>query len=183
MDGRTPLAGTLRLRLGLGALLVVLVLAVFAQVRGFDFLRFDDQTYVAKNPDVASGLTARSLVWAFTTGRAANWHPLTWISHMIDVDLFGMWAGGHHLTNVAIHALTTLLLFSFLLGLVGNPWTAASLAALWAVHPLRCESVAWVAERKDVLSGLFWMATVLAFARYASGKRSLRENGAALECF
>ncbi len=183
MEGRKPRAGTLRLRLGLGAALVLLVLAVFAQVRGFDFLRFDDQTYVAKNPDVASGLTARSLVWAFTTGRAANWHPLTWISHMIDVDLFGMWAGGHHMTSVAIHAATTLLLFSFLLGLVANPWTAASLAALWAVHPLRCESVAWVAERKDVLSGLFWMATVLAFTRYATGRRSQGAYAAALVFF
>ena len=162
----------IRLRLGLGAALVLLVCAVFAQARGFDFLHFDDQTYVAKNPDVASGLTARSVGWAFTTGRAANWHPLTWLSHMADVELFGMWAGGHHLVNVAIHALTTLLLFIFLLGLVASPWTAASLAAVWAVHPLRCESVVWVAERKDVLSGFFWMATVLAWKRYGEGGRS-----------
>jgi tetratricopeptide (TPR) repeat protein len=172
-----------RLRLGLGAVLVLLVLAVFAQVRRFDFLRIDDQTYVSKNPDIASGLTARSVAWAFTTGRAANWHPLTWISHMIDVELFGMWAGGHHLTSVAIHAATTVLVFSFLLGIVSNPWTAASLAALWAVHPLRCESVAWVAERKDVLSGLFWMATVLAYTRYAIDPRRRRAYAAALACF
>src|SRR5712672_2699599 len=142
----------------LGAALVLLVLAVFAQTRGFEFLHFDDQTYVSKNPDVASGLTAHGVAWAFTTGRAANWHPLTWISHMTDVELFGMWAGGHHLVSVAIHAVTTLLVFAFLLGLVSSPWTAASLAALWAIHPLRCESVAWVAERKDVLSAFFWMA-------------------------
>ena len=173
----------MRLRLGLGAVLVVVVLAVFAQVRDFGFLRIDDQTYVSKNPDIASGVTARSVAWAFTTGRAANWHPLTWISHMIDVELFGMWAGGHHLTNVAIHAATTVLLFSFLLGMVANPWTAASLAALWAVHPLRCESVAWVAERKDVLSGLLWMATVLAYARYATDLRRRRAYAAALACF
>lgn len=160
------------LRLALGAALVLLVCAVFAQSRGFEFLRFDDHTYVAKNPDVASGLTARSVGWAFTTGRAANWHPLTWLSHMADVELFGMWAGGHHLVNVAIHALTTVLLFAFLLGLVASPWTAASLAALWAIHPLRCESVMWVAERKDVLSGLLWMATVLAWTRYGKGVRS-----------
>jgi hypothetical protein len=160
------------MRLWLGAALVVLVVAVFAQARGFSFLHFDDQTYVAKNPDVASGLTAHSVVWAFTTGRAANWHPLTWLSHMADVELFGMWAGGHHLVSVAIHAATTLLLFGFLLGLVARPSTAAALAALWAIHPLRCESVLWVAERKDVLSGLFWMATVLAWTRYAAGSRS-----------
>jgi Flp pilus assembly protein TadD len=183
MERRPPRAGTLRLRLGLGALLVLLVLAVFAQVRDFGFLRIDDQTYVSRNPDVASGVTARSVAWAFTTGRAANWHPLTWISHMIDVELFGMWAGGHHLTNVAIHAATTLLLFSFLLGIVANPWTAASLAALWAVHPLRCESVAWIAERKDVLAGLFWMATVLAYARYAADPRPRRAYAAALAWF
>lgn len=183
MEARTPRAGTLRLRLGLGALLILLVIAVFAQVRGFEFLHFDDQTYVSKNPDVASGLTAHAVAWAFTTGRAANWHPLTWISHLVDVELFGMWPGGHHLTNVAIHAVTTLLLFSFLLRLVANPWTAASLAALWAVHPLRCESVAWVAERKDVLSGLFWMATVLAFIRYARGERSRGAYAAALVWF
>ena len=101
---------------------------------------------------------------------------------MIDVELFGMWAGGHHLTSVAIHAATTVLLFSFLLGIVANPWTAASLAALWAVHPLRCESVAWVAERKDVLSGLLWMATVLAYARYATDLRRRRAYAAALAC-
>jgi len=164
--------GQKTLRLALGAALVLLVGAVFAQSRSFEFLRFDDHTYVLKNPDVASGLTARSVGWAFTTGRAANWHPLTWLSHMADVELFGMWAGGHHLVNVAIHALTTLLLFTFLLGLVASPWTAASLAALWAIHPLRCESVVWIAERKDVLSGLLWMATVLAWRRYVDGGRS-----------
>lgn len=171
------------LRLALAAALVLLVGVVFAQARGFDFLRFDDQTYVAKNPDVTSGLTARSIGWAFTTGRAANWHPLTWLSHMTDVELFGMWAGGHHLVNVAIHALTTVLLFSFLLGLLGNPWTAVSLAALWAIHPLRCESVLWIAERKDVLSGLLWMATVLAWKRYVEGGRSRGGYACALALF
>ena len=160
-------ASPVPLRLALAAAIVALVLAVFAQARTFDFLHFDDQTYVSKNPNVTSGLTARSIGWAFTTGRAANWHPLTWVSHMIDVQLFGLWAGGHHLTNVAIHAVTTLLLFALLLRLVANPWTAASLAALWAIHPLRAESVVWIAERKDVLSGLFWMATVLAWTEGA----------------
>jgi hypothetical protein len=160
-------ASPVPLRLALGAALVVLVLAVFAQARAFDFLHFDDQTYVSKNPNVTSGFTARSFAWAFTTGRAANWHPLTWLSHMTDVELFGLWAGGHHLTNVAIHSVTTLLLFVFLLRLVANPWTAAGLAAVWAIHPLRAESVAWIAERKDVLSGLFWMATVLAATQEA----------------
>jgi tetratricopeptide (TPR) repeat protein len=169
MSTTNPRASNRTTRWGLGAALVVLVVAEFAQTRGFEFLHFDDQTYVSKNPDVVSGLTVRSVARAFTTGRAANWHPLTWLSHMTDVELFGLWAGGHHLVNVAIHAATTLLLFSFLLGLVASPWTAAALAALWAVHPLRCESVAWVAERKDVLAGLFWMATVLAWRRYARG--------------
>jgi len=171
MAGSRPRAESPWLRSGLAAALIVLVLSVFGQARSFGFLHFDDQTYVAKNPDVTSGLTSRSFVWAFSTGRAANWHPLTWLSHMIDVELFGTWAGGHHLVNVAFHAMTTLLLFSLLLGIVASPWTAAALAALWAVHPLRCESVVWVAERKDVLSGLFWMATVLAWRRYAAGGR------------
>ncbi len=183
MDSLPSRAETLRLRLALGAALVLLVCAVFAQSRGFLFLRFDDQTYVANNPDVASGLTFGSVGWAFTTGRAANWHPLTWLSHMADVQWFGMWAGGHHLVNVAIHALTTLLLFAFLLGLVASPWTAASLAALWAIHPLRCESVCWVAERKDVLSGLLWMATVLAWKRYGEGGRSRGAYALALTWF
>ena len=174
---------THRLRVGLGVALIVLVCVVFGQARGFDFLRFDDHTYVAKNPDVASGLTADSVGWAFTTGRAANWHPLTWLSHMADVELFGMWAGGHHLVNVAIHALTTLLLFAFLLTCVASPWTAAALAALWAIHPLRCESVLWVAERKDVLSGLLWMATVLAWNRYGKGERLSRAYAFALTWF
>jgi len=183
MAGSRPRAESRWLRSGLAVALVVLVLSVFAQARSFDFLHFDDQTYVAKNPDVASGLTARSFVWAFTTGRAANWHPLTWLSHMIDVELFGLWAGGHHLVNVGIHALTTLLLFSLLLGLVASPWTAAALTALWAVHPLRSESVVWVAERKDVLSALFWMATVLAWKRYAAGGRKRAAYALALLWF
>jgi tetratricopeptide (TPR) repeat protein len=161
----------------------VLVLAVFAQTREFGFLRFDDQTYVSKNPDVVSGLTAHGLGWALTTGRAANWHPLTWISHMTDVELFGLWAGGHHLVSVAIHAATALLLYALLLGLVASPWTAAALAALWAVHPLRSESVAWVAERKDVLAGLFWMATVLAYKGYAETGRPRRLYAFALALF
>ena len=134
MDEPPSRAETRWLRVGLCVALVALVCSVFGQARGFDFLRFDDHTYVAKNPDVASGLTSASVGWAFTTGRAANWHPLTWLSHMVDVELFGMWAGGHHLVNVGIHALTTLLVFAFLLGLVSSPWTAAWLAALWAIH-------------------------------------------------
>jgi tetratricopeptide (TPR) repeat protein len=183
MEARRPRAESTWLRWGLGVALVLLVISVFGQARGFDFLHFDDQTYVAKNADVASGLTAHSVGWAFTTGRAANWHPLTWLSHMVDVELFGMWAGGHHLVNLAIHLLTTLLLFAFLLGLVASPWTAAGLAALWAIHPLRCESVLWVAERKDVLSAFFWMATVLAWKHYVDGGRSRRAYALALVWF
>ncbi len=164
----------------LGVGLVLLVAAVFAQTRTFEFLRFDDQTYVSQNPNVLSGVTARSLGWAFTTGRAANWHPLTWIAHMVDVEIFGTWPGGHHLTSVAVHAVATLLLFRLLLGLVSAPWTAAALTALWAVHPLRAESVAWIAERKDVLSGALFLAVVVVWIESGTAKRSRRAYLAAL---
>ncbi len=131
------------------------------------FVNYDDNDYVTANRQVLKGLSAEGVAWAFTTTRAANWHPLTWLSLQLDATLFGPDAWGFHLTNVVLHALNAVLLYLALRRLTGAAWRAAAVAAFFAVHPLHVESVAWVAERKDVLSGLFWMLTLLAYARYA----------------
>ena len=149
-----------------GLLLLAVALA-FGQTAGHQFVSYDDDNYVYRNPQVASGLTARGVVWAFTSGHASNWHPLTWLSHMLDVQLYGLNAGGHHLTNVLLHAAVAILLFLVLWRMTGALWRSAFVAAVFAVHPLRVESVAWVAERKDVLSGLFFMLTLWAYVGYA----------------
>jgi tetratricopeptide (TPR) repeat protein len=130
------------------------------------FINFDDQEYVYENPHVLPGLTLAGVRWALVSLDADNWHPLTWISHMADVSLFGLDARGHHATSVMVHALSTVLLFLALRALTGALWPSAFTAALFGVHPLHVESVAWVAERKDVLSGLFFMLVLLAYARY-----------------
>src|SRR6185436_12528190 len=129
--------------------LAVATLAVYARVARFEFLNYDDGEYVSDNAYVQHGIDAKTLRWAFTTGSAVNWHPLTWISHMIDWTLFGSWAGGHHLMNVALHVANTLLLPLFLERATGATGRSAFAAALFALHPLHVESVAWVAERKD----------------------------------
>jgi tetratricopeptide (TPR) repeat protein len=146
--------------------LVALTAFVFAPVGGHDFLNLDDAAYVTANPQVAAGLTWRGAAWAVTTGHAGNWHPLTWLSHMLDVEWFGMDAGKHHLTSALLHAGTTVLLFLLLRGLTAAPGRSAFVAALFGVHPLHVESVAWIAERKDVLSTLFWVLTLLAYVVY-----------------
>ncbi len=130
------------------------------------FISCDDGTYVTANPRVAGGLSSESLAWAFSTGHAANFHPLTWISHMLDVSLFGSSPWGHHLSSLLLHAASTALLFLVLEKMTGALRPSAVAAALFGVHPLHVESVAWVAERKDVLSGLFFMLTLAAYARY-----------------
>jgi tetratricopeptide (TPR) repeat protein len=146
--------------------LVGLTLAVYASVWHAEFVRFDDPDYVTQNPQVTAGLTWDGIKWALTTGHAANWHPLTWLSHMLDVQVFGMSAGPHHLTNLAFHVINTLLLFTALRRMTGAVGRSAFAAALFAVHPLHVESVAWVSERKDVLSAFFWMLTLLAYIEY-----------------
>lgn len=133
----------------------------------FDFVNFDDPEYVSQNPHVRGGLTAAGAVWAFTSSEAANWFPITWISHMLDCQLFGLRSGSHHLTNVFFHALATLLLFGFLHRATHARWRSAFVAFLFALHPLHVESVAWVAERKDVLSAFFWFLTLWAYVRYS----------------
>ncbi|MBI4558176.1 MAG: tetratricopeptide repeat protein [Candidatus Hydrogenedentes bacterium] len=146
--------------------IVVATLVAYRQAPQFGFLNFDDNSYVTGNAMVRDGLTVRGIVWAFTTGHSANWHPLTWLSHMLDVQLFGMNPRGHHITNLLLHILNTILLYEVLRRMTGYSYRSAIVAALFALHPLHVESVAWVAERKDVLSTFFWMATMLAYHHY-----------------
>jgi tetratricopeptide (TPR) repeat protein len=148
--------------------LIVLSVVVYSPLAHFDFVKWDDPQYVTDNPTVLAGLTWHGVAWAFTTSHGPYWHPLTWLSHMLDVQLFGLDAGGHHLTNVAIHIATTLVLFALLRRPTGAVWRSVFVAALFAVHPLHVESVAWIAERKDVLSALFWMLTLGAYGWYAA---------------
>lgn len=158
----------MRVRFALtAAALVALVFAVYAGVGGHAYLNLDDDVYVTRNPWVRNGLGWTSVRWAFTTVHEAYWIPLTWLSLMLDCSLFGMNAGAHLLENVALHALDAALLFALLLSLTGATWRSAWVAALFALHPAHVESVAWVSQRKDVLSALFWMLTTLAYVRYA----------------
>jgi tetratricopeptide (TPR) repeat protein len=147
--------------------LVIVPLAVYIQTGTYDFVEFDDDDYVSENPHIRAGLNRESLLWAFTAGHSANWHPLTWLSHMLDIELYGMNPGPHHLTNVLFHIANTLLLFLAFRRMTGKMWQSAFIAALFALHPLHVESVAWISERKDVLSTFFWMLTLLTYARYA----------------
>jgi tetratricopeptide (TPR) repeat protein len=162
---------------GICLVLAIITFAVFGQTLRHDFIDFDDDDYVYENPVVARGLTFKGLVWAFTRSHAANWHPLTWLSHMLDCQLYGLHPGGHHLTNVLLHVATVILLFLLLRRLTGALWRGAFVAAVFAIHPLRVESVAWVAERKDVLSGLFFMLTIGAYVGYARRPWSLVRYG------
>jgi len=152
------------------AVLAALVLAAFRGVLDCGFLAFDDDLYVTDNPWVRAGLGARGLVWAFTAFHAGNWHPLTWLSQMLDVTLFGVAPAGHHATSLALHAAAAALAFAALAELTGSTWRAAFAAALFALHPLRVESVAWIAERKDVLCGCFSLAALWSYARWAHGR-------------
>src|SRR6266513_2534973 len=147
--------------------LVAVTWAVFGQTLTHDFVNFDDHVYVYENPLVIRGLSTDGIIGAFTHTHARNWHPLTTISHMLDCQLYGLNAGCHHLTNVILHTISVLLLFLVLKQMTGAFWQSAFVAALFAIHPLHVESVAWIAERKDVLSAVFFMLTLAAYARYA----------------
>ena len=147
--------------------LVAVTWAVFGQTLAHDFVNFDDHVYVYENPLVIRGLSTEGIIGAFTHTHARNWHPLTTLSHMLDCQLYGLNAGGHHLTNVILHTISVLLLFLVLKQMTGGLWQSAFVAALFAIHPLHVESVAWIAERKDVLSAVFFMLTLAAYARYA----------------
>jgi hypothetical protein len=135
------------------------------------FIILDDKRYILENPIVKQGLTLTGIAWAFTTFHAANWHPLTWLSHMLDCQMFGLNAGGHLLVNVLIHSSNTLLLFLLLRRITGARWQSAIVAALFALHPLHVESVAWTAERKDMLSTFFGLVSLLAYVRYVEAKK------------
>jgi len=147
-------------------ILALSTFVVFYQVHSFRFVTFDDPDYVYNNPNIQSGITLQAVKWALTVGYAHNWHPLTWISHMLDWQLFGNNAGGHHLTNLIIHIANTLLLFIVLKQMTSALWQSAFVAALFTLHPLHVESVAWISERKDVLSTFFWILTMWAYLRY-----------------
>jgi Tfp pilus assembly protein PilF len=144
----------------------------YSPVRHHEFLNWDDLTYVEGNDHVKGGLTREGIAWAFTSSYSANWHPLTWLSHMVDCQLFGLNAGAHHLVNVAFHVINTLLLFGFLRAATGALWRSSLVAALFALHPLHVESVAWLAERKDMLSTFFFLLTLIAYVRYVKSVES-----------
>ena len=156
--------------------LALVTSALYWPVRHFEFNNYDDAQYLIENPHVQNGLTAGSIRWAFESGYAANWHPLTWLSHLLDITLYGFNAGGHHFTNLLFHVANTVLLFLLLRQYTGALWRSAFAAALFAWHPLHVESVAWVAERKDVLSAFFWMLTLLAYGKYAQDQSKRPEN-------
>src|SRR6185369_17801164 len=146
--------------------LVLANIAVYWGVWRFEFVRWDDTAYVTENSHVLAGLTWPGVQWAFTTGFGGSWNPITWLSHMADIQLFGVNAGAHHFTNLFLHSITTVLLFGLLHAMTGAIGRSAFVAALFAVHPMHVESVAWIAERKDVLSTLFWMLTMWQYYRY-----------------
>jgi len=137
-------------------IITLLILSVYGQVYNFDFINFDDDIYVTKNKSVNEGISLRSVIWAFTSFHAANWHPLSWISHMLDCQWYGLNSGAHHLTSLFFHILNSLLIFIVLKKTTHKFWQSAFVAALFAVHPLHVESVSWVSERKDVLSTFFF---------------------------
>src|SRR6266478_2446846 len=164
--------GFLRQRQGLllCVLLFALVLWAFFPATGNDFVGYDDPEYVTANRRVQQGLTWENFKWALSSSQAANWHPMTWLSHMLDCQLFGLGPWGHHLTSVLLHAANTMLAFVVLKRMTGATWRSLIVATFFGLHPLRVESVAWVAERKDVLSAFFFMLTLWAYAGYAESK-------------
>jgi len=147
-------------------ILITAVLLVYWQVGDHEFVNYDDNVYITDNAQVQKGLTSKGIIWAFTTSHTGNWHPLTWISHMVDCEFYGLNPKGHHLTNVLFHTANAILLFVVLRWMTGAIWRSGLVAALFALHPLHVESVAWAAERKDVLSTFFWMLTMMAYVYY-----------------
>lgn len=159
-------AGRLRVFFICSALVLATIIA-FEPVRHNDFISYDDYAYVAENEQVRGGITRESVIWAFTTSHKANWHPLTWLSHMLDCELFELNPVWHHLVNLLFHIANALLLFWVFKRMTGKVWLSGFVAAVFALHPLNVEPVVWVAERKTVVSGLFWMLTIAAYVRYS----------------
>jgi tetratricopeptide (TPR) repeat protein len=170
-------------------LVALATVCVYGQVVHFSFVSFDDPDYVYENSMVREGLSWKTIKWAFTTSHASNWHPLTWLSHLLDWTLYGSNAGGHHVTNLLLHLATSLVLFFALRRLTGTIWRSGLVCALFALHPLHVESVAWISERKDVLSALFWMLTMFFYAGYTAsvgttnGVRQRLQYGFAIASF
>jgi hypothetical protein len=162
--------------------LTVVTLAVFWQVNQYDFVNYDDDVYVTQNGYIQSGLTPEGVRWAFSTRYADLWNPMVWLSFMFDYQLHGLNAGGYHLTNVILHVMSTLLLFWLFNRMTGAIWKSAFVAGLFALHPLHVESVAWIAERKDVLSAFFWMLTLCLYVYYTE-KPIIRRYLPVLLCF
>ncbi|CAA9376885.1 MAG: Tetratricopeptide TPR_2 repeat protein [uncultured Pyrinomonadaceae bacterium] len=163
--------------------LAVAILTIYAQVVAFDFINIDDDIYIVENPFVSRGLNFTNFKWALTAFHASNWHPLTWLSHQLDASFFGLNAGGHHVVNVIFHALNSILLFFLVKKLTGAFWKSAIVAAVFAVHPAHVESVAWVAERKDVLSTLLWLGATWFYIRYARNTKETNSYWLALLLF
>src|SRR5437667_5707189 len=148
------------------AVLAAITWLVFGQTLRHKFVTYDDPQYVYENAKVAAGVSLEGVSWAVTHTIAGNWHPLTIISHMFDCQLYGLKPAGHHFTNVLLHTIAVILLFFVLRQMTGTLWQSAFVAALFAIHPLHVESVAWISERKDVLSAVFFMLTLSAYTRY-----------------
>lgn len=163
----TPRFARFRLDIIVMAVLAAAVAAIYLQTAWFEFVNWDDDQYVSRNTRVRQGLSWASLAWAFVAVEASNWHPLTWLSYLVDSTLFGAWAGGYHLTSVAWHLATSLLLYLLLRRLTGEVWRSALVAMIFAVHPLHVESVAWISERKDVLCAAFGLLAMHAYVSYA----------------
>jgi Tfp pilus assembly protein PilF len=164
----------LRLSLALAAVLAAVTIAVYAPVRQCGFVNYDDNVYVTENPEITQGLTPGNLAWSLTAFVNGNWHPVTLVSHMLDVDLFGLDAAGHHEMSLACHIVNVLLLFWLLAATTLRPWPSVLVAALFAVHPLNVQTVAWISERKSLLSTGFWLAALLAHARYRRAPNGAR---------
>lgn len=160
--------------------LTVACLTLYLQVSSFDFINIDDRPFIYENPAVLSGLNSKSIWWAFTAFHSANWHPVTWLSHMLDVTLFGPNPGPMHVVNVILHTIDSILVFVVFNKLTRRLWPSASVAFLFAIHPAHVESVAWLAERRDVLSTMFWLLTMLAYFSYADRKKEPVKGGGLL---
>ena len=157
--------------IAIGIFLIVVTFIAYFKVLGYEFLNFDDNQYVTENPHITNGFSYEDVVWAFTESYASNWHPITWLSHMLDFEIYGLDPFGHHLTNLIFHALNGILLFFVLIRMTGAIWKSAFVAVLFALHPLNVESVAWIAERKNVLSGFFFFLTIWMYISYSERKQ------------
>ena len=156
-----------RIKIIICIFLIVATFCIYAQVQDHEFINFDDDLYITNNLNVQTGLTSESFKWAFTTSQPPYWHPVTWLSHMLDYQLYESHPKGHYLTNLFLHIASALILFIVLFRMTGALWQSAFVAAMFAFHPLNVESVAWIAERKNVLSTLFWLMTIWAYIHYA----------------